>query len=76
MDMHSIVNIGITVAGCFGGCVLNRIMTTLDRLDKDAREMPDKYVRKDDYVRDIGEIKTMLTHIANKLDSKADKQGA
>jgi hypothetical protein len=73
MDMQSIVNIGITVAGCFGGWVLNRIMTTLDRLDKDAREMPDKYVRKDDYVRDIDDIKSMLKNIYNKLDAKADK---
>ena len=73
MDMQSIVNIGITVAGCFGGWVLNRIMTTLDRLDKDVREMPDKYVRKDDYVRDIDDIKSMLKNIYNKLDAKADK---
>jgi hypothetical protein len=73
MDMQSIVNIGITIAGCFGGWVLNRIMTTLDRLDKDAREMPDKYVRKDDYVRDIDDIKSMLKNIYNKLDNKADK---
>jgi len=73
MDTQSIVNIGITVAGCFGGWVLNRIMTTLDRLDKDAREMPDKYVRKDDYVRDIDDIKSMLKNIYNKLDNKADK---
>ena len=73
MDMQSIVNIGITIAGCFGGWVLNRIMTTLDKLDNDAREMPDKYVRKDDYVRDIDDIKSMLKNIYNKFDNKADK---
>jgi hypothetical protein len=75
MDAQSIVNIGITVAGCFGGWVLNRIMTTLDRLDEEAKDLHNKYVRRDDFIRDIAEIKTMLTHITNKLDGKADKQG-
>jgi hypothetical protein len=76
MDMQSIVNIGITIAGCFGGWVLNRIMTTLDKLDEEAKDLHNKYVRRDDFIRDLGDIKLMLTQIANKLDGKADKQGA
>jgi hypothetical protein len=73
MDTQSIVNIGITIAGCFGGWVLNRIMTSLDRLDNDVKDLPNKYVRRDDYIRDIGEIKEMLKGIYDKLDAKADK---
>ena len=73
MDTQSIVNIGITVAGCFGGWVLNRIMTSLDRLDQDVKDLPNKYTRRDDYIRDVAEIKTMLKGIYDKIDGKADK---
>lgn len=73
MDTQSLVNIGITVAGCFGGWVLNRIMTSLDRLDSDVKDLPNKYIRRDDYIRDVSEIKTMLKGIFDKLDAKADK---
>ena len=73
MDTQSLVNIGITVAGCFGGWVLNRIMTSLDRLDSDVKDLPNKYIRRDDYIRDVSEIKAMLKGIYDKLDAKADK---
>jgi len=45
----------------------------LDRLDEDMRHMPEKYVAKDDYHRDISDIKNMLKNIFDKLDHKADK---
>jgi hypothetical protein len=35
--------------------------------------MPEKYVRRDDYLRDIADIKAMLKGIYDKLDNKADK---
>jgi len=73
MDTQSLVNIGITIAGFFGAWVLNRIMSSLDKLDQDVKEMPNRYVRRDDYIRDIVEIKEMLKGIYDKLDSKADK---
>jgi len=73
MDTQSLVNIGITIAGFFGAWVLNRIMVSLDKLDADVKEMPNKYVRRDDYIRDIGEIKVMLKGIYDKMDAKADK---
>jgi hypothetical protein len=48
-------------------------MQSLDRLDEDVRKMPEKYVAKEDYRRDISEIKDMLEKIFCKLDHKADK---
>ncbi len=63
METQSLVNIGITIAGFFGAWVLNRIMVSLDKLDQDVKEMPNRYVRRDDYIRDIGEIKVMLKGI-------------
>lgn len=73
MDTQSLVNVGITIAGCFGGWVLNRIMSSLDRLDSDVKDLPNKYIRRDDYIRDVSEIKAMLKGIYDKLDAKADK---
>jgi len=73
MDTQSLVNIGIAIAGFFGAWILNRIMVSLDKLDQDVKEMPNRYVRRDDYIRDIVEIKEMLKGIYDKLDAKADK---
>ena len=73
MEAQSLINVAIAIAGFFGGWVLKRITDSLDRLDTDVRNMPDKYLAKDDYRRDIDEIKTMLDKIFDKLDDKADK---
>lgn len=73
MEAQTLINAGIALCGFMGGWVLNRIMKTLDKLDDDVKQLPDKYVRKDDYHRDIDDIKTMLKGIFDKLDDKADK---
>lgn len=73
MDYQVLFNIAVGLAGVFGGWVLNRIYSAIDRLDKDVREMPLRYVTKDDYRRDIDEVKNILKQIFNKLDHKADK---
>jgi hypothetical protein len=73
MESQSLINGAIALTGFLGGWVLTRITHALDRLSNDMVQMPEKYVRKDDYIRDIMEIKTMLINIRNKLDNKADK---
>ena len=73
METQSLINVGIALIGFFGGWVLNRVMKMLDKLDDDVKQLPDKYVRKDDYHRDIREMKVMLKSIFDKLDDKADK---
>ena len=73
METQAIINAGVAAAGFLGGWVLNRIVRTLDRLDEDVRKIPEKYISKDDYHRDISDIKTMLKSIFDKLDDKADK---
>ena len=57
----------------FGGWVLTRIYTAIDKLDHDVRSMPEKYVYKEDYRRDIYEIKDICKQIFDKLDNKVDK---
>ena len=74
MDYQVFFNVAVGLAGVFGGWVLNRIYAAIDRLDSDVRAMPEKYVLKEDYRRDIYEIKDICKQIFDKLDSKVDKQ--
>lgn len=73
MDYQVLFNIAVGLAGVFGGWVLNRIYSAIDRLDRDVREMPLRYVTKEDYRRDIDELKDICKQIFKKLDNKADK---
>jgi hypothetical protein len=73
MDSQMLFNIVIGLASFFGGWVLNNITKAIDRLDDDVRKMPTTYLSKDEYHRDMAEIKTMLGKIFDKLDNKADK---
>jgi hypothetical protein len=73
MDAQMIFNALIAMAAFFGGWVLNSITKAIERLDADVREMPKTYVRKEDYHRDIDEIKEICRQIFKKLDNKADR---
>ena len=72
-DGQILFNIIVGVAGMFGGWILNNISRSIERLDKDVRQMPLTYVTRVDYRADIDEIKAMLMRINDKLDDKADK---
>jgi len=73
MDTQMLFNIAIGLASFFGGWVLNNITKAIDRLDNDVRKMPMIYISKDEYHRDIDDIKIMLGKIFDKLDNKMDK---
>jgi hypothetical protein len=73
MDSQMFFNIAIGLASFFGGWVLNNITKAIDRLDNDVRKMPMIYISKDEYHRDIDDIKIMLGKIFDKLDNKMDK---
>jgi hypothetical protein len=72
-DAQILFNIMVGIAGMFGGWILNNISRSIERLDKDVRQMPLTYVTQTSYQRDIDEIKGMLRLIFDKLDDKADK---
>ena len=72
-DGQILFNIIVGIAGVFGGWILNNISRSIERLDKDVRQMPLTYVTRADYRADIEEIKSMLNRINDKLDEKADK---
>ena len=73
MESQSVFNIVVGIAAFFGGWVLNNITKAIERLDTDVRHMPLNYVTKEDYHRDIDEIKSICKQIFDKLDNKADK---
>lgn len=73
-DGQILFNIIVGLAGVFGGWILNNISRSIERLDKDVRQMPLTYVTRADYRADIEEIKSMLNRISDKLDDKVDKQ--
>ena len=73
MDTQTLINLAIGLAGFFGGWVLNSLSRSIIRIEDRISEMPLIYVTRDDYRRDIDEIKGMLTRIFDKLEDKADK---
>jgi len=73
LDSQTLFNVAVSVAGFLGGWILNNIYQSIRLLDKDVRQMPHFYVSKDDYRLDISEVKSMLSKIFERLDSKADK---
>ena len=74
MTDQVLFNIVVSLAAFFGGWTLNNITKAIERLDNDLRDMPRLYVLKEDYRRDIDEIKDMLSKIFDKLDNKVDKK--
>ena len=73
MDYQPLFNIAMMLAAFFGGWVLRSIYQSVERLDKDVRAMPERYLAKDDYRQDLQRVEAMLTRILDKLDEKADK---
>jgi hypothetical protein len=73
MEIQVLFNIIVGVAAFFGGWSLNQITRSIERLDKDVRNMPLTYVTQNAYQRDIDDIKAMLSKIFDKLDEKVDK---
>lgn len=73
METQYIFNIIVGLAAFFGGWMLNSITKAIERLDTDVRAMPHVYVTKEDYHRDIDELKDICKQIFAKLDNKADK---
>jgi hypothetical protein len=74
MDSQDLINIAIGLAGFFGGWVLNSLSKSIIRIEDRVAELPLIYVTKDDFKRDIDEIKSMLIRIFDKLEDKADKK--
>jgi hypothetical protein len=77
MDAQMLFNILVGVSGFLGGWILNNISRSIDKLDKDVRNMPHIYVTKADYRDDVQHIRRTLDDIFNLINqlhtTKADK---
>ena len=73
MDNQQLFNAVVSIAGFLAIYVINSLTSKITRLEEKLQDMPHMYVAKDDYRRDIDEIKVMLKGIFDKLDHKADK---
>ena len=73
MDMQVLINLAFGAAGAFGMWIINRLTTSVDKIEERLNEFPTKYVAKDDYKSDISDIKMMLGKIFDRLDQKVDK---
>ena len=73
MEVQWLINLGFGLAGAFGMWILNRLSTSVEKIEDSVKDMPLQYVTKDDYREDILEIKTMLGDIYKELRTKADK---
>lgn len=73
MDPQLLINIGFGAAGAFGMWILNRLNRSVEKIEDNVKDMPLRYVTKDDYKADITEIKGMLGKIFDRLETKVDK---
>lgn len=74
MDYQVLFNIAVSTVAFFGGWILNRIYSAIDRLDNDVRNLPKDYVSKDDYRIDIQDMNKKLDKIFDLLQNKVDKE--
>lgn len=73
MEVQSLFNAIVSIAGFLAVYVINTLTRQITKLEDKMNEMPHVYVTKDDYRADIAEIKDILKQIFNKLDNKQDK---
>ena len=70
MEDQTLVNLGFAGAMAVSGWFVRSMWEAIRDIE---RELPSKYVRRDDHREDMTEIKKMLGAIFDKLDNKADK---
>jgi hypothetical protein len=77
VDGQTLINVAVGCACAAAGWWLRVLWEQQQTLQKDLfqleADLPKSYVLKNDYVKDIDEIKSMLSKIFDKLDNKADK---
>ena len=77
MNSQDLINLALGAAASVLGWFARELWSAVKELKSDLgklrEEMPRSYVMKEDYRRDIYEIKEMLSKIFDRLDNKADK---
>lgn len=77
MDWQAIAIGALSLLSVLFGIVLRTIWDATQKLANDLveieKELPDKYVRRDDFATFREELMAVLMRIESKLDGKADK---
>jgi len=77
MNSQDLINLAFGASASVLGWFARELWSAVKELKTDLaklrEEMPRSYVMKEDYRRDIYEIKEMLSKIFDRLDNKADK---
>jgi hypothetical protein len=77
MDSQNLINLAFGAASAVLGWFARELWAAVKELKSDLADlrekMPQSYVMKEDYRRDIYEIKEMLGKIFDRLENKADK---
>ena len=73
MEPQWLINVGFGAAGAFGMWILNRLSSSVEKIEDNLKELPHRYVTVMQYQRDIDDIKNMLEKIFDRLETKADK---
>ena len=73
MDTQTLINVAFSIIGFFGGWILNNLSSSIIKIEDKMANMPEKYVNKTDYQRDVDKILLKLDQIFEKLDTKADR---
>jgi DNA repair ATPase RecN len=77
MNSQDLLNLAFGAASAVLGWFARELWNAVKELKSDLSElrerMPQTYVMKEDYRRDIYEIKEYLSKIFDRLDNKADK---
>lgn len=77
MEAQAIINFAFGAVLMLSGWILRTVWDAVNNLKRDLqdleRNLPDTYVRRDDYKDDMAEVKEILHKIFDRLDNKADK---
>ena len=77
MNSQDLINLAFGAAASVLGWFAREMWSAVKELKADLaklrEELPRSYVMKEDYRRDIYEIKEMLNKIFDRLDNKVDK---
>jgi len=71
---NTLIGIAIAVSGWLGRQVWDAVQKLKDDVRQIELDLPNHYVKKDDFSQGMKEIKDMLTRIFDKLDDKQDKR--
>ena len=77
MDTQQLINAGLAAIAALIGWVMKAVWDAVRELRTDLkqieRDLPENYVRRDDFREALAELKSMLNRLFERLDGKVDK---